>query len=373
MSPPALPRPGRPGPVSLAGPPLTELAAQAAKGWLLALLEDRPLSASGEVRVSALAEEGPDLCHAVLRAVGSEEELEWLTGAEQGRRLAAQVVILAGSSGPQAAVAGVEALRRGLRDALVSSSGLRHAALLAEAGDRLAYVCARLAAVAVVVEVAEDGPPRSGPAKDGHHDGLAERGHVDDGLAELAAAAQQGGATGFTSQPERGGLQRVSPDAASRPLWMAALERQLAEGGRSGRRFALALIDVDGTDRLRLAEPGPVVGDLLAGVGRTVREHVRRADLLAHEDDGRMWVIAPDAGRTGGRVLAARVAQAVHGAGRRHGASLTVSIGLAFYPDDGRDAVSLTEYAEEQMFSARASGVPVADGTPEPVGGGFSA
>jgi GGDEF domain-containing protein len=50
-----------------------------------------------------------------------------------------------------------------------------------------------------------------------------------------------------------------------------------------------------------------------------------------------------------------------------------VSIGIAFYPDDGRDAVALTEHAEEQMFAARASGVPVSDGAPEPVGGGFGA
>jgi hypothetical protein len=35
-------------------------------------------------------------------------------------------------------------------------------------------------------------------------------------------------------------------------------------------------------------------------IGRSIRQLVRRADLLAHEDDGRIWVIVPGSGRAGG-------------------------------------------------------------------------
>lgn len=351
--------------MALGTPPLAELAATAAKGWLLALLEDRPLSASGEIRVSALAQIGPELCHAVLRALTSEEELEWLAGSEEGRGLAAQAVELGGVDGARSAVEAVEALRRGLRDALGATPAFAHPAAAAAVVDRLSHVCAALAATAVAV--AEAGEPADPLA------GLAAATEKGDGAASARAGADAAEPASPAFPRPLTSVGRAAGEPPSRPLWMAALERQLAEGGRSGRRFALLLIDVDGADRLRLAEPGPAVGGVLRAVGRAVREHVRRADLLAHEDDGRMWVIAPDAGRVGGRALAARLSEAVQAAGRLRGASLSVSIGLAFYPDDGRDAVALTEHAEEQMFAARASGIPVADGTPEPVGGGFSA
>jgi GGDEF domain-containing protein len=96
-----------------------------------------------------------------------------------------------------------------------------------------------------------------------------------------------------------------------------------------------------------------------------VREHVRRADVVAHEDDGRVWVIAGDTGRGGAHALALRIADAVEAAGSLHGAPLTASVGIAVYPDDGREAASLTGQAEEGMYTARAGGRRVGGG-PEP-------
>lgn len=333
----------------LTGPSVADLATEAAKGWLLALIADRPLAGATDVDVEELAREGPDLCHAVLRALASDEEQEWLGATDEGRDLAARAVALTGSAAPQAAVQAVEALRRGVAGALQSAGPLADPASWAAAADRLAHVCAQLAAVAVAVT--------SAPAD------------AKDSAAPSSPASDEPSAPALTSLPS---LRSAPAQASARPLWMAALERQLAEGGRSGRRFALLLLEVDGAERLRLADPAGGDGNLLAGVGRAVRAHVRRADLLAHEDDGRMWVIAPEAGRGGGRALADRLAEAVQRSAGLRGAPITVSIGMSIYPEDGHDAVALTENAEEQMFAARATGRPVAEAPPrEPVGGGF--
>jgi GGDEF domain-containing protein len=67
--------------------------------------------------------------------------------------------------------------------------------------------------------------------------------------------------------------------------------------------------------------------------------------------------------------LASRLAEGVREAGTRR-VPLSASVGVTMYPRDGRDATALTERAEEQMFAARAAGVPVAGPeTGEPVPG----
>jgi GGDEF domain-containing protein len=94
---------------------------------------------------------------------------------------------------------------------------------------------------------------------------------------------------------------------------------------------------------------------------------VRRPDVVAHEDDGRVWVIAGDTSRGGARALALRIADAVEAAASLSDAALTASVGIAIYPDDGREASTLTGQAEERMFAARAAGTRVGGG-PDPEG-----
>lgn len=357
MMPPQAPLgPARPAPIALSRPSLGELAGEAAKAWLTALIEARPLARAGGVPIDAMAAEGPGVCERLLRALGSDAELEWLTGTEQGRRLAASATALSGADDPESAIEAIECLRRGVLAVVAASGIVADAPGLAAVGDRLAHVCARLAAVALAGETRR---PRAAPA-------------------ELVGAADRPAGPRIAAAPEAGAGEEqpgVAPSehagAPARPLWLAALERQLAEGGRSGRRFALLLVDVDGADRLRLAESPLALGEVFGGVRRAIREQLRRVDLLAHEEDGRIWVIAPDAGRAGGQALAARLARAVETAGRLRGAPLTASVGMSVYPEDGRDAKSLTEQAEEQMFAARAAGERWSGGgPPEPASRG---
>lgn len=319
---------------------------------MLGLLQSRSLASAELVPVGALAREGPDLCEMVLRAMESDTDLERL-GAMGEDPIGARAARLAGAEGPAAAVEAIESLRAGLLATLIAARpGDPH--LLLNASDRLSHVCAQLAGAAVASSSA----------------GEAQASDIDP-LAQLASARalRTGQASSEPPEPPLD-LRRSESSVPARPLWMAALERQLAEGGRSGRRFVLALVDVDGADRLRLAGPAAASESQLAAVGRAIREQVRRADLLAHEEDGRSWVVAGDAGRGASIALANRLAGAVERLGVAAGAAsrgtpLTVSVGVAVYPDDGRDAVTLAERAEEQMFAARAAGVPVADDGPE--------
>ncbi len=380
-------RPASPPPVSLFGPPADDLALEAAKEWLLALIGARPLASASDVPVADLVREGPNLCRAVLDALGSDAELERLIATQDGAALVARVVgACAGAEGDAAgraagAVEAIESLRVALLGVLSRSRGGSDPAAALAVADRLAHVCARLAAIALrrgdptgdAVRTERDRPgdapspgaqpfPRPSlgePSLGGRASELDDM----DPLTHLAEASSSRAAGGPLAEVGERPLSVRRGDGlgAARPLWIAALERELAEGGRSGRPFVLALIDVDGADRLSLSQLGQATDAGLGAVGRAIRQHVRRADLLAHEDDGRIWVIAPDAGRSGGLSLAARLARAVERAGSARGAPLRASIGVAVFPQDGRDPLALTDQAEERMFAARAAGVAVAD------------
>ena len=296
-----------------------------AKSWLLELIAARPLGEAARVPTERMGVDGPKLVAAVIGALVSDRELERLTPEGDLGGLAAAAGAIAGAEGPADVVAAVERLRSVVWAAIERTAPGPPPLDLA---GRLAHVCATVAQVALAAEGLRAGsaePPQ------------------DDELSRIR-------------------LARVGDG----PLWVEALERQLADGSRSGRRFALLLVELDAAEHLRLAGADEAAA-AFARIGRAVREHVRRADVVAHEDDGRLWVIAGDTGRSGAKALALRIADAVEGAASLQGAALTASVGIAVYPDDGRDAAALTGQAEEGMYAARAVGTRVGGG-PEPDG-----
>jgi diguanylate cyclase (GGDEF)-like protein len=295
-----------------------------AKEWLLDLIASRPLGQAVRVSTDRMAADGPALVAAVVAALVSDRELERLAVDGENAVLAAAAGAISGADGPAEIVAALEGLRSVVWAAIERTAPGPPPASLA---GRLAHVCASVAETALAA---------------GDRRAATESVH-DDELASIRASR-----------------------AGDGPLWIEALERQLADGGRSGHRFALLLVDLDAAERLRLAA-AEEAADAFARIGRAVREHVRRADVIANEDDGRVWVIAGDTGRTGAGALAMRIADAVESAASLHGAALTASVGIAIYPDDGREAAGLTAHAEEGVFAARAAGTRVGGG-PEPEG-----
>jgi diguanylate cyclase (GGDEF)-like protein len=296
-----------------------------AKVWLLELIAARPLGEAAHLPTERLVADGPALVAAVIGALVSDRELERLSPDGELGGLAAAAGSIAGAGGSAEVVAALERLRSVVWAAIERTAPGPPPLHLA---SRLAHVCATVAEAALAA-----GGSRAAPAEPPR----------DDHLARIRVARTSEG-----------------------PLWVEALERQLADGSRSGRHFTLLLADLDSAERLRLAGADEAAA-AFAQIGRAVREVVRRADVVAHEDDGRVWVIAGDTGRGGANALAVRIADAVEAAASLHGAALTVSVGIAVYPDDGREAAALTGQAEEGMYAARAAGTRV-EGGPEPDG-----
>ena len=204
-----------------------------AKAWLLELIAARPLGEAARLPTERLGADGPALVAAVIGALVSDRELERLSPEGDLGGLAAAAGSIAGAGGPAEVVAALERLRSVVWAAIERTAPgppPRHLA------GRLAHVCAKVAEAALAASgsrAAPAEPPR------------------DDELARIRVARTGEG-----------------------PLWVEALERQLADGFRSGRRFALLLVDLDAAERVRLAG-GDEAAAAFARIGRAVREHVR--------------------------------------------------------------------------------------------------
>ena len=315
-----------PAPVADVPPPAIADGVAPAKGWLLALIAARELQDAPAVPTAELARDAPKLCAAILRAVGSDAEVDVSP-------LAARAGAMAGAGSPATAIAAVGLLRGALWEALRATMGPLDAATTAALAERLAWVCDLVAAATVSA-------PREAP-----------------GLRVRDARSRSASGPEGTARDAAPAAERAAPGAGATALdgdWRAAADRFLADG----RAFALLALEVDDSARLLAADP-EAGASALARARDAVRDELRPGDVLGCKDDGRMWLVAAELGASGGRALAERLADAVAAAATVRGAPLAISIGLAAAPADGTDADAVAAHADEALFAARAAGVPV--------------
>lgn len=294
-----------------------------AKGWLLALVEDAPLEGLARLSPAGLARDAPALCIALAVALGSDEELDRLRSDGELSGLVERVAAVTGARSAAEAAAAVTALRAVLWAAALEELADPEAGEVSELAQRLDAVAAIVTATA---------------------------------LGASASVVASPSAAGASDSPVR---PRPVPDEG--PEWLGALERQIEADERAGRRFSLLLFEIDDAARVVAAEGEDPAQLAFGRVVRAIRGSVRRPDIAAYEGEGRVWLIAAGTGRVGALALTARIAALAERTEPVHGAPLTLSAGFAVFPDEGRDAATLIERAEEVLFGARADG----DGEPD--------
>jgi GGDEF domain-containing protein len=386
---PEPPRPSRSQPLS--GLPIDALSARAdelSRRWAIALILERPLPRIGEVALEELARDGGELCEQVLRALESQAALDLLLmPAETQPRgrgdLAARLAAIAGAGDAPAAVAAVEALRAVLWDALAQELGEPSARqahsprAIGDAADRLAHVCALLAAAAAGRAGQAPGGERSS-SRVGAEPGGPVAGRVSAPPARIVDEREEpehGREPGpdalrvqADARPERPAYEERAVEievhdrrAGERPgAWIAAIERGLERFRATGVPFAVVLVQVTGwepwgrdrdLEELLAAVPERPAADLL--VDAQLREP--RGGSFTREHAGRYWLVVPGVDRVGAQLLAERLSREASTAVTARGHALEIAIGTASCPSDGRDATALAAHADVGLYAARAA------------------
>lgn len=145
----------------------------------------------------------------------------------------------------------------------------------------------------------------------------------------------------------------------NRDAWHSAVDQAVANARRSNNRFTV--LDI-GLDRFKLINEtlGHSVGDqVLVAAAENIKHILRRHDIAARPGGDRYSILLPDLvepqaiGAFCERLLAAFLPP-VDALG--NSLSISVSIGVALFPEDGADTRALLKNAETALHGAKADG-----------------
>lgn len=152
-------------------------------------------------------------------------------------------------------------------------------------------------------------------------------------------------------------LTGLSGDRAFR----VALQGELRRARRYGHALAVAIFDVDAFGEAN-ARVGRLVADrLLREAAMLLGNKIRDIDLASRPGEDELAILLPQTDRNGAFLVAERFRREfeTHFLRREAGgqpAGLTVSGGVAAYPDDGADAETLLARAAQALYQAKSSG-----------------
>jgi diguanylate cyclase (GGDEF)-like protein len=296
---------------------------QLAKEWLVRVVERTPLPDVGQLPLSWIVAEAPPLIADILGALAepgspADRELE-----EEEAELTGQLASLRqGSDAPEQIPRDLAALQAVLIESLRRDVPERRPGDFANAVTRLAEVF----------------------------------GTIQGGVTKALVEERSGSAAvdRLTGLPGRGQLEE----------WLRIL---LAEHRRYGHPFALALIDIDGLDRINQSR-GRTAGDgLVAALAEVVRRQVREADQAFRLEEDEFAVLAPHSEAGGLVQMAARLTGLIEDAQVPDGARIAITVGVAACPEDGMTSERLLQSVDEATYAAKADGVPVARRNGAPV------
>lgn len=147
----------------------------------------------------------------------------------------------------------------------------------------------------------------------------------------------------------------------NRAVFMEQLEREVAFARREDGRFAVAMLDIDHFKKFNDTYGHAGGDEALRAVAHTLRGSCRATDVVARYGGEEFALILPGvmSGRATDllerfrRVVAVK---AIALPGRSKPASVTVSIGVAIWPDDGETPADLLRCADERLYQAKAAG-----------------
>ena len=132
---------------------------------------------------------------------------------------------------------------------------------------------------------------------------------------------------------------------------LTALDLEIKRYGRTGRPFAILLLDLDGLKKINDSY-GHIVGSrALCRLGEVLRAHCRGVDTPARYGGDEFAVVLPETTAKGAEQIAARIRERVAKDGEAP--AISVSVGIAVFPEDGETIETLLSRADHSLYDMK--------------------
>ncbi|MPZ15845.1 MAG: diguanylate cyclase [Chloroflexi bacterium] len=139
----------------------------------------------------------------------------------------------------------------------------------------------------------------------------------------------------------------------------AVAVQEFARAERYGRPLALLMVDSDHLKRINDTYGHQAGDQLIADLSRLIMQQARMSDTVIRYGGDEFLVVLPETDAAGARFLAERIRSAVEtyrfSVNGREVAN-TVSIGIASYPTDAADTMSLLARADAALYQSKLAG-----------------
>ncbi|HEY7701651.1 MAG TPA: diguanylate cyclase, partial [Candidatus Limnocylindrales bacterium] len=154
---------------------------------------------------------------------------------------------------------------------------------------------------------------------------------------------------------------RAEQDALTGLRNHGAFQRELGAAVEAGRPFAVLMLDLDAFKRFNDAYGHPAGDGLLVEIATAMTRATRETDRLYRYGGDEFAALLPGADRVVAHEVAERIRRAVrektgHRSTLPDGSTVSISAGVACYPDDGRTKDELVAVADRALYLAKPDG-----------------
>jgi diguanylate cyclase (GGDEF)-like protein len=147
---------------------------------------------------------------------------------------------------------------------------------------------------------------------------------------------------------------------ANRRHWDWRLAEEIARAQRYRYPVAVLMVDIDHFKRVNDTHGHQVGDEVLRQVAERLRSTLRRTDFLARYGGEEFGIIAPQTALEAAKVLAERLRRAIARepiqVNNELSIPLTISVGVAVFPEHGQNESDLVAAADAALYRAKQDG-----------------
>jgi diguanylate cyclase (GGDEF)-like protein/PAS domain S-box-containing protein len=135
--------------------------------------------------------------------------------------------------------------------------------------------------------------------------------------------------------------------------FLEVIESEIKRCVRSARPFAVLLLDLDGLKSINDSHGHPVGSRALRRVANILRIHCRAIDTVARYGGDEFVIVLPETDQEAARHVAQRISEESQNESEKP--PISVSIGLAIFPQDGKNLDELLAAADRSLYNKKRS------------------